>query len=213
MQYFTDFLARGEGLGAIAIATRRRRGGAARARRGRHRGRRAARFLPPGAAGAESRDARFRIVQLPARHTPGCRMFVCQHFTPEVVWRPEFQAHAIGATGLAGIAVVAEEPAAAAQGYAQLLGERVQPTDDGLRVDTGSAPVTVGGRKRLADRLRGAALPPRPAPLVAALFIRVLDRARAAAALRRGGYAPVQLADGSCAVGADRAHGVALVFG
>ena len=138
---------------------------------------------------------------------------MCQHFTPEVVWRPEYQAHEVGATGLAGIAVVAEEPAAAAEGYAQLLGERVQPTADGLRVDTGSAPVTVGGRKRFADRLRGAALPPRPAPLVAALFIRVSDRARAAAALRRGGYAPVELADGSCAVGADRAHGVALVFG
>ena len=213
MQYFTDFLARGEGLGAIAFASH----DAAAAQRELADAGIAAEapldFSRPVRLGAQSRDARFRIVQLPAQHTPGCRTFVCQHFTPEVVWRPEFKAHEVGATGLAGIAVVAEQPAAAAQGYAQLLGERVQPIADGLRVDTGSAPVTVGGRERLADRLRGAALPPRPAPLVAALFIRVSDRARAAAALRRGGLAPVELADGSCAVGADHAHGVALVFG
>jgi|SoiMethySBSTD1v2_1073268.scaffolds.fasta_scaffold01236_23 catechol 2,3-dioxygenase-like lactoylglutathione lyase family enzyme len=213
MQYFTDFLARGEGLGAIAFAS----DDAAAAQREFAAAGIAADapldFSRPVRLGAESRDARFRIVQLPVQHTPGCRTFVCQHFTREVVWRPEFQAHEVGATGLAGIAVVAEEPAAAAQGYAQLLGERAQPIADGLRVDTGSAPVTVGGRQRFADRLRGAALPPRPAPLVAALFISVSDRARAAAALRRGGLAPVQLADGSCAVGADRAHGVALVFG
>jgi hypothetical protein len=41
----------------------------------------------------------------------------------------------------------------------------------------------------------------------------MLSSETARAALRRAGLAPVELADGSCAVGADRAHGVALVFG
>ncbi len=38
-------------------------------------------------------DARFRIVQLPPDASPGCRMFACQHFTREVVWRPQYQRH------------------------------------------------------------------------------------------------------------------------
>ena len=50
-------------------------------------------------------------------------------------------------------------------------------------------------------------------PFVAALFIRVADRARAAAAMRRGGFSPVLLKDGSFAIGAGQANGVALVFG
>jgi hypothetical protein len=48
---------------------------------------------------------------------------------------------------------------------------------------------------------------------VAALFIRVADRARAADALAQGGFKPVTLKDGSLALGADQANGVALVFG
>ncbi len=50
-------------------------------------------------------------------------------------------------------------------------------------------------------------------PVVAALFIRVKDRERAADVLHRGGFGPVRLRDGSLAVGADQAHGIALNFG
>jgi hypothetical protein len=56
-------------------------------------------------------------------------------------------------------------------------------------------------------------LPLRPRPLVAALFVRVADRARAAGILRRNGLEPVSLADGSFAISAQDAHGVAVVFG
>ena len=82
-----------------------------------------------------------------------------------------------------------------------------------LLVETGSAPIALGSRKKLGQRLEGAALPARAQPVVAALFIRVADRNRAADALARGGFAPVTLKDGSIAIGADQAHGVALVFG
>ncbi|NJN40540.1 MAG: VOC family protein, partial [Gammaproteobacteria bacterium] len=68
--------------------------------------------LPEGA-----RDARFRITQLAPDRTPGGRVFLCEHFTREVVWRPEHQSHANGATGLAAVAVVAEDVAATAPVY------------------------------------------------------------------------------------------------
>jgi hypothetical protein len=40
--------------------------------------------------------ARFRIVQLERK------LFLCQHLTPELLWRPQWQAHANRATELAG---------------------------------------------------------------------------------------------------------------
>ena len=61
--------------------------------------------------------------------------------------------------------------------------------------------------------MKDVALPARQSPLLAALFFRVADRSIAAEVLRRGGFSPVALADGSIAIGADQANGVALIFG
>src|SRR5688500_6296795 len=206
MQFFSEFLAQGEGLGAIALASSDAK----------------AAHAELAAAGVVADppldfsrpvehlgDARFRIVQLPPASTPGCRMFICQHFTPELVWRPEYGAHPLGVTAIAGIAVVG----AASAGYESVLGERAQPIEEGKRIDTGSAPIAVWSDARLRRRLKGVSLPARPQPVVAALYLRVADRARAAARLRRGGFAPVALKDGSIAIGADQANGVALIFG
>jgi catechol 2,3-dioxygenase-like lactoylglutathione lyase family enzyme len=206
MQYFTDFLAAGEGLGAIALATQDAAGAHAE--------------LAASGVGADAPldfsrpvedlgDAKFRIVQLPPDLTPGCRMFLCQHFTRGLVWRQGYAAHAIGVTQIAGIAVVAP----GAGGYERVLGARARPIAEGIKIETGTAPIAVCDEERLRRRLRDAALPGRARPMVAALFLRVADRGRAARALRDGGFAPVELKDGSLAVGADQAHGVALVFG
>jgi hypothetical protein len=210
MQHYAEFLARGEGLGAIALAT----DDAARLRAG---------LAADGIAAEAPLDfsrpveglgeARFRIVQLPAAAVPGCRAFACQHFTRELVWRPEYQAHANGAREIAAVAVIAEDPAAAAASYARLLGVKPQPIAEGLLVQTGGAPIALASRWKLGHRLQGVGLPLRPRPLVAALFVRVADRARAAAVLRRNGIVPVALADGAFAVSAQDAHGVAVVFG
>lgn len=206
MQYFSDFLAAGEGLGAIALATRNAMAAHAE-------------LAAAGVAADPPLDfsrpverlgeARFRIVQLPPDRTPGCRMFLCQHYTPELVWRQEYGAHAVGVTGIAGLAVVGAESA----GYESVLGGRAQPIDEGVRVDTGSAPIALCADTRLRSRLDGVTLPARPLPSVAALFLRVADRAQAVASLRKGGFVPMLLRDGSCAIGADQANGVALVFG
>jgi catechol 2,3-dioxygenase-like lactoylglutathione lyase family enzyme len=206
MQYFSDFLAAGEGLGAVALAT----GNATAAH---------AELAADGVMADPpldfSRpvenlgDARFRIVQLPPDRTPGCRMFLCQHYTRELVWRPEYRAHPLGVTEIAGLAVVG----AAASGYESVLGEPAGPIEEGVRVDTGSAPIAICSEARLGRRLEGVTLPARPQPVVAALFLRVADRAHAAASLRRGGFAPVALKDGSFAIGAHQANGVALIFG
>jgi len=213
MQYFTDFLVGGEGLGAVAFATDDANA--------------AHRELAAAGVGAESpldfsrpvaladgtRDAEFRIVQLSPADTPGCRTFLCQHFNADLVWREEYQTHALGAFGIGALGVIVEDPKAAAAGYARLLGGKPRRVPEGRLVETGSAPIALGSRKRVGERLESVALPTRAHPVVAALFIRVADRGRAADALVRGGFAPITLKDGSIAIGADQAHGVALVFG
>ena len=50
--------------------------------------------------------ARFRLVQIDG--TPSA--FICQHLTPELVWRRESQAHANGAAELIGISLAAIKP-------------------------------------------------------------------------------------------------------
>lgn len=210
MQYFTDFLAKGEGLGAIALATEDAGGLYASL---------AADGVAADAPLDFSRqveglgEARFRIVQLPPDASPGCRMFACQHFTRQLVWRPETQRHPNGATEIAAVAVVAEDPEAAAASYGRLLAAKPQKIEEGLLVQTGSAPIAFASRWKLGHRLHGVGLPLRLRPLVAALFVRVADRATAASVLRRNGLTTITLADGSFAVSAQDAHGVAVVFG
>lgn len=206
IQYYSDFLAKGEGMGAIALAT----GNAEAAHAELTRSGIAAE--PPLALSRPVEglgEARFTLVQLPPGQTPGFRTFLCQHHTRDIVWRPEYQAHAIGATEIAGIAVVAENAAA----YTGVFGVEPRRIEEGLLIESGSAPILVSSFRKIGKRLEEAGLPERAPPLIAALFIRVEDRARAAAVLRRGGFSPVALKDGSFAVGADQANGVALVFG
>lgn len=210
LQYFSDFLARGEGLGALALATDDAGGLHAEL---------AAQGIAADAPLDFSRpvaglgEARFRLLQLPVDLVAGCRMLACQHFTRDLVWRQEYCEHAVGAMAIAAVAVVAEDPHAAASGYARLLDEHAQAIDEGLLVQTGSAPIAFASRWKLGHRLEGVGLPLRPRPLVAALFVRVAERAKAAAVLRRSGLQPVTLRDGSLAVSAEQAHGVAVVFG
>lgn len=209
-RHYAEFLQRGEGLAGLAFAT----DDAA----GLHAG-----LAAEGIAAGEPLDfsrpveglgeARFRITTLPAEATPGLNSFACQHFTPGLVWRPEYQRHANGATALAAMAVIAEDPSAAAARYATLIGTLPRRIAEGQLVEAGSTPIAITSRGKLGRRLRNVALPPRPRPVAAALFVRVADRATTAKSLRRNGLAPVALADGSCAIGADQAHGVAVVFG
>jgi hypothetical protein len=181
-QYFADFLARGEGVGALALATDDARGAHAE-------------FVQAGVAAeaplALSRpvgdlgEARFTLVQLPPAQTPGFRSFVCEHHTRDIVWRPEYQQHALGAQGVASIVVATADPAGYGA-FLQKLPLSFTCTD-------------------VAKTRRGEAA-------VGALRIRVRDKPKAAAVLKHGGFSFVTLKDGALVVPAEAAHGVMLVF-
>lgn len=120
--YFSDFLVEREGAAAIAFAS----DDAEATWRGfTQRGIAAdppVEFARPVTRKDGTRDARFRVVQLPVEATPGCRAFVCQHFTPELVWLPEYQRHPLGVTGIAWVEISGEDPAAIAEAYARVAG-------------------------------------------------------------------------------------------
>ena len=206
LRYFSDFLAVGEGLGGLVLATDDAAGAHAEfARAGIVADPPLALSRPVDGLG----DARFSLLQLPESLVPGFRLLACQHHTRELVWRPEYQSHALGALEIAGLAVYADSTPA----YADPLGASVRDTPEGDILATGSTPILISTPEKLRPRMGKTRMPARPAPAVAALFIRVGDREQAEDALRRGGFAPAKLRDGSLAVGADQANGVALIFG
>lgn len=211
--FIADFLERGEGLAALALKT----GDADAAHAELHRAglepTAPIDFSRPVHFPGGTRDARFRTLDIGADHVPCGRLFLCQHQTPELVWRPEWQHHDNGATAIAAVAVTATDVAATAAAYGRIFDSRARGIAEGLIVETGAAPIAVVTDRSLAKRLPGVRISTRPAPMMAAVFIRVGDRDRAAQRLGRGGFHPLRMPDGSFAIGAAEAHGVALVFG
>jgi len=213
MRFFTEFLQRGEGLGAVSIATDDAVAAAAAMRRAGVVGEPAMDFSRQVDTPDGPRAARFRVAQLSPDATPGARLFLCQHFTPELVWRRHEQQHPNGAEAIAGLAVLADEPARAARDWARVFGSEPVETGEGVRVETGSAPILVTDRARLAARLGAERLPAPGGAQVAALFVRVADRGAAERALRERDAPFARLDDGSLAVGAGDGCGVAVVLG
>ena len=84
---------------------------------------------------------------------------------------------------------------------------------EGLVVETGDMPLAFVSAASLAKKLPGVWVSGRAEPAAVALFVHVADRNAADLALRRGGFHCMRMPDGSIAVGATEAHGVALVFG
>jgi hypothetical protein len=211
--FIADFLKGGEGLAALALKTADIDAAHAELHAAGLEPTAPMDFSRPVHISDGHRDARFRTLDVGGRHVPCGRLFLCQHQTPELVWRPEWQSHANGATAIAAVAVIAPDIAATATAYGRILDIRAKKIAEGLLVETGAAPIAVVTSQSLAKRLPGVWISARPAPLMAALFIRVADRSRAEQRLRDGGFHPARMPDGSVAIGAAEAHGVAMVFG
>jgi len=94
LEYYRNFVAHGDGLAALALATDDADAAYASLR---------AQGIPARqpmdlARPVEGGVARFRLVQI--ENAP--QLFICQHLTRELVWRREWQAHANGAAELVG---------------------------------------------------------------------------------------------------------------
>jgi catechol 2,3-dioxygenase-like lactoylglutathione lyase family enzyme len=212
-QYYTEFARTGEGLAGVALKSANAKGAYSEALWAGFQPSDPVEFSRPVELPEGQRDARFRVVQLKPGSTPGGRVFVCEHLTRDAVWRPGFERHANGATGLAAVAIECTDVPRTANAYERLFDAKAKPIAEGLLVETGDTPLAFVTSQSLARRLPDLWISARPAPLMAALFVRVADRDAAERALKAGGLEPKRMPDGSVALGADVAHGVALVFG
>lgn len=217
-RYYRDFVAQGEGLAALALATDDARrfhdelaadGIAVDA---------PVDFSRPVKLESGTFDAAFRITQLAPGAAPAGKVFACQHFTRELVWRPEYLAHANGAVGLAGIAGVVDpaQLTSVANRYAAIFGATAQPGELGgephFDIATGNTPLRFTTAAGLARLLPGVPPTRRPQPCLAALFFRTASVAATHEVLRANGVPCIEVAQG-IAVAPQDAHGVALVFG
>ncbi len=83
-------------------------------------------------------EIRARLVQLPAERTPECRLFVCDHLTPELIRRPEWLEHENGVLGLRSATVLASDPKALTGTQAAIFGTgAITLTDDLLTAFAG----------------------------------------------------------------------------
>ena len=79
-------------------------------------------FSRPVELDGRKTDAKFRTVTVRAGVFPEGRVYFCEHGTPELVWRPEWQSHENGIEAVSEIVVVTRDPAKSGDLYSKLLG-------------------------------------------------------------------------------------------
>lgn len=131
--------------------------------------------------------ARFRTVRIPKVHMPVVGFFVCEHLTPQFVYRPEWARHPNGARGILGVTVIADEPAKWIPMLERYFGaDAVRREGETLLVDTGTQPIRYLTRKAYAARYPGI-VPVRLDDHPALLRLRVEDLSACEALLNRNG--------------------------
>ncbi|MEO7402516.1 MAG: VOC family protein [Burkholderiales bacterium] len=210
--FYERFLQAGEGLAGIALRTDTAAGAYAEVTAAGFEAGAPADLSRPVQTDGEQKTAAFKLVTVRDGQFPGLRMFVCDHQTRDLVWQAPFQRHANGALGIAEIAIVSEDIGGTGAPYEQLFGSARHDAALGMRIATGGrAPITFAGERHLAKRLPNVWITGRRDAAVVAMFLQVADTAVVARHLEREAVL-FNRVPGGIAVGAETAHGIALVF-
>ncbi len=137
-------------------------------------------------------DARFNVVRLDIAAAFDGRTYWCEHLTPEQVWRPEWQDHANGATGVARIVIAVRDPARQVALFTRIFGPAfLSEGPEGRRIlKAGECAVEFVPHAAAQAELGAAA--PDPAGRgdhMALLGLKVKDLAATEAVLRANGVA------------------------
>jgi hypothetical protein len=143
-------------------------------------------FSRPVALDGATHDARFRTTRLDPAKVPMGRVYFCEHQTPDLVWRPEWQIHPNGACAVARVVVATADPRRTAGLFGDLFGGEAIADHDGRQVMTaGTVQVELATPDAVAAEFGdGAAEPAGRADYMAALGIKVLSLPKAAQLLR-----------------------------
>jgi hypothetical protein len=160
------------------------------------------------------RDARFQTVRLAAGTVAAGRIYFCQHFTRDLVWRDEWRHHPNGAIGIGRAVIAARDPSVLGAVFARMFGEdAMRRCGAGYTLALGLAQVDVITPDALADEFSDA-VPASDGRIeyMAALSIRTRSLERTAAALAAGGIAGVRREPDRIIVAAPSTFGVTLEF-
>ena len=135
----------------------------------------------------KTEHAAFRTIRIPKTHMPVVGFFVCEHLTPQFVYRTEWAKHSNGARGIRGVTVIAEKPARWIAEIEKYFGAgSVKREGDGLVVDTGTQPVRYMPRASYMVRYPGVT-PVRSVDHPALLSVKVDSLAACEALLKKNG--------------------------
>ena len=140
---------------------------------------------PVELAGARQ-DARFRTTRLDPGKIAMGRVYFCEHRTPELVWRPEWQSHPNGARAISRVIVATGDPRRTASLFRSLFGpEAVAERERAWVVSAGAAQVELTLPGAIAEEFGDAAADPAGrADYLAALELKVPSLAATAERLR-----------------------------
>jgi hypothetical protein len=171
-------------------------------------------FSRPVAVDGINQDARFQTVRLAKDTIAGGRVYFCQHLTPQLVWRPEWQRHANGAVALTRAVLVSADPRHAAEIFKRMFGPVAVSIDH-----TGASIACKRFRIEIVapHLLAGNFGPDAPAAdgrsdYMAAMSVRTQSLDKAEAALSTAGIKHTRFADGRVVVPASETMNVTIEF-
>jgi len=143
------------------------------------------------------------------QRAPDTGFFTCQQHYPENFWNPDFQQHANGVTGVAGVVFVAENPADHHVFLKAFAGvSDLKATSAGIAIETPRGEIQV--MDPAAYRLHFAVEPPDTSRGLRLAAIRFTVRDIGLAGLKAGAHASEHM--GKLVVPPAAAHGAALAF-
>jgi catechol 2,3-dioxygenase-like lactoylglutathione lyase family enzyme len=170
-------------------------------------------FVRPVAFPNGTQDACFTVARARPDATPGASLFVCQHHTPDIVWREDYLEQPNGATGLAEVIGIADDLLAIEDAYGAIFGGRVRRADDRVTIAAGDAQITFLSPGAFAERFDAAGEPVcSPKPRLAGLRVQVRDLDRTKATLQRNRVPWTEGAGGSVLVAPDQGCGTLFEF-
>jgi catechol 2,3-dioxygenase-like lactoylglutathione lyase family enzyme len=167
-------------------------------------------FARPVELPGRTTEARFTVLYLEAEAVPGLRLFLCQHYTRDVVWRPDYLGQANAAKSLSHVTLAVDDPGVAADAYGRVFGVAPEPRPGGFVVTAGQARINLlAGAKAATDFAGDPVLAyRRPVPL--SLGLAVSDRHAARRALESRKVPFSELAEGGLRIASPYANGVVI---
>ena len=162
--------------------------------------------------GGKTEHAKFRTVRIPKTNMPVVGFFVCEHLTPQFVYRPEWAKHPNGARAILGVTVIAEQPAKWADELRKYFGPDSERREgESIVADTGSHHIRYLTRREYGLRYPGIT-PVRPGDHPAMLHIRVDDLPTCEALLMKNGVRIVKPSAGRLLVPPSEAANLTIEF-